>query len=205
MKFTNTTDYPDYFLRRVLSFCMKETGLKKKQLTEIHFGTKSRGLFKGTAWYSEVRIMINRHAHTWKLYRPYMRRGVPNWYETPEQCLVMLVAHELRHVRDQQDGSMNRRGRGGRRVNVELRAEHSGRSALVSFLKREEELLAEWNKPPKRKAAKPEVSLQEKRAANILALLDKWERKAKAAQKKVKAYRAKARYYERALAKRSDK
>lgn len=208
MDFNNSTTYPDYFLRRLLSFCMKETGVKKSQLRRIDFRKRTYGHRSGRCWWGrhERRILIKiQRDGDWPI-TPFYRRGIPNWECTPEQSIVMITAHELIHLRDGQDGSMKRLdSKGSRRANVERRAEHGARLVMIAFVERERELVNKWWDTPRKVAsvAIPNLTLQEKRAAKVATLLDKWERKAKAAQKKVKAYRAKARYYENALAKKA--
>lgn len=50
MKFRNTTDFPDYFLRRLVSFCCKELELPVRNVLAAQF-TKCRGLYRGRAWW----------------------------------------------------------------------------------------------------------------------------------------------------------
>ena len=57
MKLVNTTDYPDYFLRRMVSWCCKQIGYPVRSVKEAKFRNKT-GSFSGHA-YGSRRIVVS--------------------------------------------------------------------------------------------------------------------------------------------------
>ena len=190
MKLHNSTNYPDYFLRRMVSWCCKEIGLPVRHIREAKFRKggpcHSRGTSaSGRAWRRRF-VVTHGYADGDDLEKLVMND------------LVRTDAHELVHVFLFREGSNTRRsGNGGgseRETNVYMRRVYS------AFEIKRDELLAAWNQPPKQRPATPKPTVQEKRAKAVSEALARWQRKLKLAQTKVKQYRSKARYYEKALA-----
>lgn len=61
MKLINTTDYPDYFLRRMVSWCCKEIGLPVRYVIEARFGV-SRSQRGGRAylWKRKIGVRVGK-------------------------------------------------------------------------------------------------------------------------------------------------
>lgn len=62
MKFKNTTDFDDHFLRRMLSWVLQQHGLPAKRLWIVQF-LNTRHAFRGTAWRSG-RMIVRIGAET---------------------------------------------------------------------------------------------------------------------------------------------
>lgn len=185
MKIQNTTDFQTTFLRRMVSWCCKQLDLPVRRVRKVTFRNRTTTQYSGHAWFSG-RIVVSIGT----------AKVIPNI----EQRLIYLVhitAHELAHIMQGREGSKTRRGGGW--GGSEKRTEKLALQCLDAFKENRERLLADWSKERKR-AEKPETTLQEKRAAEIEKKLAQWQRKLKLAQTKVKQYKRKARYYERAMA-----
>jgi len=112
--------------------------------------------------------------------------------------LVSTTAHELVHLWFYHQVSMTRRGR--RSGGSERETCWHERQVMKKFRASRDELLTAWGKEPMKRAVKPRVSLQEKRAQAARKKLAEWTRKQRLAATKVKQYKAKVRYYDRAMA-----
>jgi hypothetical protein len=72
--------------------------------------------------------------------------------------------------------------------------------AVEEFRKARVELLAAWSTPLAERAAKPQPTAVERRAAKVTSDLDRWQRKLKLAQTKIRKLKQRAKYYERRAA-----
>jgi hypothetical protein len=115
-------------------------------------------------------------------------------YRDRLEALVGVTGHELAHLQQYQEG--------GNRLINEKGARWEEVRVLEAFRADRENLLAEWSKGKPiecvRRKAKPVESAAD-RALKAEVMLEKWQRRLKLAQTKVKTYRRKVRYYERSL------
>lgn len=236
MKLHNTTDFPDYFLRRMVSWCCREIGLPVRYVQEATFRKGGRCHSRGTgasghAYLDSHRIVVT-HGCTEPHFVDYHQRNVAHVNKTcgtncrdpvnvggrvveREQATALLrqerikvaeyvldsllgtTAHELLHLWLYHQGSQTRRGEaaGG----SEQQTCWHGKRVMKKFRARRDELLAVWAQKPANRPAKVKASLQEKRATAARTKLAEWTRKQKLATTKVKQYKAKVRYYDKAL------
>ncbi len=198
MRLINTIDYPDYFLRRMVSWCCKELGLPGRYVREVAF-RNSRSAWGGMAYTNSRRVGVRIGAAS-HFPSKYRMRGTRKWFPIADrtEALVMVTAHELAHLLLRRLGNHSRRG--GGLAGSEHNTDWHERKVMEAFQLCRVELLTAWNEPPKPRAPHPKLSLQERRANNAMLLLAKWQLKLKLAQTKVKKYKAQVRYYDRALA-----
>lgn len=194
MKMRNTTDWPDYFLRRMLAWVCKQVQLPVRTLRQVEFGKRKRGCFNGRAWLRRIRVVIGP-ASCYPV-EPFHYPGRTNdQFLSPRmadqvEALVAVTAHEAQHVYGYHYGG----GRGERHTRGEERRVHA------LFVANKEALLAAWQAAPAERPAKKPQSAQEKRAAKVMADLERWQRKAKLAATKIRKLKRQAAYYDRALA-----
>ena len=198
MRLRNSTDWPDYFLRRMVAWCCGELGLPVRRLRNAQFRNRSTCNYSGHA-YSSMRIVCSVGPTSRFPTKPDNRDGMAGEIMADRtEALIAITAHELEHIRQYATG-LSRLIKG--------RTEATTRAAEVRVLRafraNREALMAEWSKEPAAKPQKPKASVQEKRAAKAQADLDRWQRKLKLAQTKIKKLKAKVRYYDRVAATRS--
>lgn len=185
MKLKNTTEWPDWFLRRMVAWCCRELGCSTAIIREAVFRNRKDRYTSGHAWWGGKRG----------------RFVVSSGLKSPVRLveLIKVTGHEVFHLKADQDGIRSRRfGRSS--GSSEHQTEWHERRIYEAFEANRESLLAEWNEPPAARAKKPKPSIVEQRAAKVQADLDRWTRKLKLAQTKCKKLKAKARYYERSAA-----
>lgn len=208
MRFKNTTDWPDYFIRRMLAWCVKELELPKDQLWHAHFGKRSRGCFNGRASICgrKIRVMIGP-AEAYPV-KGFLYPGrTDEAYRSPDYAdqiegLIGVTAHEITHLRQWVARKQSGRRTYERGLFNERATRYEERRVLALFQSQREALLAAWGKAQARAELKPKLTAVEKRAIKAQADLARWQRKLKLAQTKVKKLRAKAKYYERTAAMR---
>jgi len=197
VRLINTTSYPDYFLRRMISWCCKEIGYPIRQLQEAKFSRRTDGRTSGRAWWPSNRIHVSAGG-TFADWQKSKRRA---WYgeasaEAQERrrinALVHVTAHEIIHLWLHWTELKWKA--------QERKTEWHAKRVKEKFLANREALLAAWRKEPKRRPKKSPPTLQERRAVYAQKKLAEWTRKHKLAATKIKQYKAKVRYYERALA-----
>lgn len=171
MKLRNTTDWSDTFLRRMTAWCCRQIGMPVRRVGRIQFRRKRVG-YSGHCWWRSRRIVCSCN-------------NVSD--------LVAVTTHELFHQHAHDAGIATRRsGEGSSEPQTRWHEER----AREAFHADEARLLAEWNAEPKR-PAKPKPSVTEARAAKAVAALERWQRKLKLAQTKIRKLKARVRYYER--------
>lgn len=193
MRFRNSTDLADGFLRKLVSWCCKQIDLPLSAVHGCQF-THCAALYRGRAWSSgRILCRISKPGMPYDGSYPHTAkyRGLVN---TPTytvndrmEALVFLTAHELWHL-------------------VQYRRGHKAREAyndtvaigvLKTFRESRETLLADWTRERERK---PAVPLTERRAAKVAADLARWQRKAKLAATKIRKLKKKLAYYDRKAA-----
>jgi len=237
VKLINSTDYPDYFLRRMVSWCCREIGLPVRYVQEAAFRKGGRWHSRrtgasGHAYLGSHRIVVT-HGCTEPHFVDYHQRNVTHINKTygtncrdpvniggrvveREQATALLrqeriklaeyvldsllgtTAHELVHLWLYRQRSQTRRG-GGQGGSEQQTVWHEKR-VMEKFEARRDELLAAWGQEPAKRPVKAKPSLREKRASAAQKKLAEWMRKQKLATTKVKQYKAKVRYYDRAMA-----
>ena len=209
MKLTNTTDWPDWFLRRMMAWSCKEIGLPVREVRQAQFGKRRRGAFNGHARTSGlIRVVIGPNESFPTL--PYLYPGrtseafLSPGYADAIEALIGVTAHELTHLRTYTQfryKPMIRKLRRG--IHSERPTRFEERRVIETFRANRDALLAEWSAPPAAKPRKPRPSRQEQNEAKARKLLAAWERKSKLARTKVAIYRRKVRRYDRIAAVRS--
>ena len=190
MRLKNTTKFPTHFLCRLVSWCCKQVDLPAKQCRQAAF--LNWKCWRGTAWSRHFIVRVGRDA-AYPYTFQYKKNAPAITHADDIEHLVSLTAHELWHLVQY----MHRR-----RTN-EAQNERVALTVLNEFRLHRDELLAEWSDEPAQRKAKPKLSVVDRRAVKVQAALDRWTKKLKLAQTKVKKLKAKARYYERKMAARN--
>lgn len=207
MELKNTSCLPDHFVRAMIRWCCKQVGFPYKDISQVAFYTRNTQQL-GSACLGSRHIRIN--VPIWKLVgKGEASRFVPMPFgEIMElfrsgnptiQCklyeIVETMAHEIAHLYVYRNfGTAS-----------EQEADAQGVLIRDDFSEDADALLAAWSKEPARRESKPKPTAAERREQGNRELLSKWERKLKAAQNKVKKYRAKVRYYDRKRAAKKGK
>jgi hypothetical protein len=210
VKLTNTTDYPDRFLRRMVSWCCRQLDLPVKHVRAARFRNRSDGLTSGHAYPGARRFCIS-------LGRCYVWVGATTVTKTyPDRLktgntddLVRVTAHELAHLMLAREGSRTRVSRRYHSVSTggsEPQTRRHENYVIEAFKGRRGELLAEWGReaPQEGPSATPEATpapavpdYVRRRAAKAASYLERWKRRLKVAQTKVRKYRKQVAYYEK--------
>lgn len=197
-KWKNTTDWSDRYLRRMLSWVCKELELPRTFIRRVEFGNRKTATWSG--WASDsgrILVRIGPASHFPRksnVFRDGFTAGV---IADRVEALVYVTAHEAAHCDNARRGNRSR-GNGRSRSNCGSERLTDGMAVRVLKVFREKraELTAAWDKAPEREA-KPVESVIAKRAAHAADMVKKWERRAKAARTKLKAWQRKVAYYER--------
>jgi hypothetical protein len=199
MKLRNSTDWPDYFLRRMVAWCCRQVDYKPSRVREAQFRNRTKRSYSGHA-YGSRRIVASVGPDSRFPLKADDRPGMGNAAIADRlEALIVITAHELTHLH-QYDGRIGKLKSNGQ---TEADARWHSIKALESFRVNREALLAEWSLPLAERPAKPSTSVQEKRAAKAQADLDRWQRKLKLAQTKIRKLKQRVRYYDRVAASRS--
>ncbi len=218
MKLKNSTDWPDYFLRRMVAWCCREVGLPASVVHRIAFGNRSRGAYSGHAWQS-MRVHVSIGPESCYPTTGHLYPGCTSEaYRAPAlqdrvEGLVAVTAHELTHLRDYHDHRERQRARNEllragnfpqplvkRRRSGERHTMHEERRVIELFRAQRDSLLAAWSEAPTERAVKPVATIQEKRATKAQSDLERWQRKLKLAQTKCRKLKQRVAYYEKSLA-----
>ena len=192
MQWKNRTDWPDYFLQRMLRWVCGQLNYPYHELRRVDFGKRSTCCYSGRAWWGRERILV--------------RIGPPSKFPVPAdhrpgyggmvlvddvEALVKVTAHEIQHLmqsREKRIADLQRRRK------VEFDARWSALMVLTEFRDERAWLMRVWSKPP---VTVSQPTKRECNAAKAAAALDRWQRKLKLAQTKVRKYRAAVRRYEK--------
>ena len=204
MNFKNSTEFPDYLLRRMFSWVCKQVEVPLKEIRDVNFTKTNTYSFKGQQCGRNGLMRIGKV----ELFpRAYNRKdtGMPLWFEDRIDALVYLTGHEVCHI----EQYLRLRGKNIKRyASRESEAQRTGRDVLVTFLKQKEFLMAQWGAVDLRtvKPSAPKPSIQEKRAKVAQESLERWEKEyqrrvkyAKQAQDKMKEWQKKVKYYDKQL------
>lgn len=196
MKLRNTTDFPDYFLRRLVSWCCRELELPASKVRQVTFAN-SRGAYGGCAYLGNLSVGVRIGPPGYfpcKTAKHY--DGLQETLVDRTEGLVAVTAHELAHLEQYRRRTTTRRGGFG---GSERLTDAMAFRCLRAFREQRDSLLAEWSEPPAVRPAKPKPSVVEQRAAKIDADLARWNRKLKLAQTKIRKLKKRAAYYSRKL------
>lgn len=201
MKLKNTTDFPDYFLRRMVSWCCKQLDYSSRNISEAQFRNRSDSCASGCA-YGSQRFVVSIGNITWindgTGDGSRTKRARRTIYERAND-LVRVTAHEIFHLKAHREG-INSRNYGRSSGSSERQTCWHEQKILEAFKTNRESLMDKWLKPPVARTQRPRKTLQEQRAEKANNSLIRWQRKLKLAQTKVKQYKQKVRYYEKAIA-----
>jgi hypothetical protein len=196
MNLINSTDYSDQFLKKMLKWICRQLveslPVNPKpdlfgQLHKVRF-TNFYGTSRGRAWPHRIFIRIGSEnkfpAAEWFYHKSKVEAR-------PDRIcgLIGTTAHELSHVLDYVQY------RDMRRKYFENRAVWRGNDVVKKFLTDREALIEHWSRERKT-VQKPVLSLQDQRFNKIQISLDRWQRKMKLAQTKIRKLKARAHYYE---------
>lgn len=197
----NSTDWPNYFLRRMVSWVCKELQYPRSHLVDVEFGNRTNCAFSGRAWgnklWGQILVRIgpaDRFPVQSKTYRDSFTVGE---IKDRMEALIEVTAHELAHCDNDRRGNKSR-GRYEKTGNTggsERLTDAMSKQVLKAFREKREELLEEWSKEPARKAKAKKVSPVEKRANNAFAKVKEWESKLKRAKTTLAKWKRKAKYY----------
>ncbi len=194
MQLINSTDYPDYFLKRMVSWCCKQLDLPIRCVREAAFRNTAK-TWGGIAYRSyRIGVRIGSADHYPTNYR--MRStGKMIGLSDRLEGLLMATAHELAHLMYMRNGNKSRRsgGNGGSEHNTDWQVQQ----VMQVFRSQRNELVTAWNCPLKECTAKPKLSVRQRRAATAQTYLAKWQRKLKLAKTKIRKYKQRVRYYEK--------
>ncbi len=198
MDIKNSTDWPNFFLRRLVSWCCKQSGLPVSKMQLANFRKRNEG-YSGHAW-SSMRIVCSvgyRGFPTEPDNRPGLQGEI---FHDRIEALVAVTAHEIEHCCQYHEGRSHKLKQSG---STETATRVHEVRCLRLFRENRKELLAEWSEPPKHKPKRPATSRQVLNEQRARALLKIWMTKKKLADTKVNNYRTRVRYYERIAAKRA--
>jgi hypothetical protein len=203
MKLTNTTRWPDRFLRRLISWCCRELELPVRQIIGARFGKRRGGRWSGRAFGTRRILVRIGDAVTYPTASVYTQQhgAVVFTADDPHELLIKITAHELAHCK-----YPPRSSRRGYEQSIDAHAFH----VLRAFREQRAELLALWNAgsvatapagavesaAARQAVAKRKPHIVTKRAAKAAADLARWERKFKLAKTKLRKLRARVKYYE---------
>lgn len=198
--FKNSTDWPDWFLRRMLSWVCKEVDCEGGAgiIQSVNFRNRSRRSLSGHASYDGEIVVSVGPAKAFPAKSRTFRDGFTVGVLADRvEALIVVTAHEVAHVDFGRRGNKTR-GRGGW-GGSERATDGRAKSVLNAFREQREALLAEWSEAPKyaRPKDKPQGSVVAKRAAHAEAMAEKWRRKLKSARTHLKKWEQKAAYYRR--------
>jgi hypothetical protein len=205
MKLKNTTDLPDRFLRRLISWCCRQYKMPVRSIRAARFTKMNVCRYSGHCWYGggggRILIRWRDSDQGYPLDGKYPgRKNAPSFpIENRWDGLVHIVAHEIAHISRHRDGGSQR----------EARIDGLALPLLRAFQANRDGWLAAWGLTPAEQPATipipaaPRMTRAERNEANARAKLAEWESKLARAKTFVRKYRAKVRRYDRIAAKRS--
>lgn len=202
MKLVNTLDWPDRFIRRMVSWCCRELGLPVRYIREAQFRNTSNA-WGGLCYGRRIGVRVGNASH-FPCKSKRHRNGLQIELADRTETLVYITAHELAHSANRRDRAAGRRGGWG---GTEQYTDTLALKVLEAFRANRPALLAAWGDGPEAAPATPVTpprmaAVIEQREAKARAAMERWERKLKLAKTKLAKYRAKVKYYERRAANR---
>lgn len=150
MELENTTDYQDYFLRRMVAWVCRQCGHRVKDIRRARFKHARRG-FSGRAYGGPHGGFFTARIAKPGQWQPFTdtRHGVVIPLPTREHALVAIAAHEINHLNQFRDGRMEALRRRGSEA-VERDCFNREARVVREFDADRDALLAQWNQPPTR-------------------------------------------------------
>lgn len=194
MTLHNKTEWPDWFLRRLLAFCCRELGYPVRRLQAAEFTATRRGQsYRGRAWGRHILVRVGPASFFPLTGNSRGTKMLPPFTIADRvECLVLVTAHELAHCRS----FWRPREYGNGEGVIDLAA----RRVVERFRVDRERLMAAWEKPPSTRAAKPKPSEQERELAHAEKMARAWEKKLSLARTKAVKYRRRLLYLQRKAA-----
>lgn len=202
MKIINSTDWPVWFLRRMVAWCCGELGIKVKKIQRFKLRNRSDGFSSGHCYSGYGLICVSLGVVNWTTalgVSKTLKRGDEYRRRTVDD-LVRVTAHEVAHRMQHIEGSRTRVSRrygsassGGSEPATKFHED----LVMKAWDDKKETLYPQWMQPPARQA-KSTINIIDARAAKAQADLAKWTRKLKLAQAKVKKLKVRVRYYAKA-------
>jgi len=189
MKIRNSTPWPEFFLRRMTTWCAQQLDFSTKRV-KLAFFRNSRSAWSGGAhWPSAITVCVGSASH----FPTNTVRG--DHFGDREDCLVEVTAHELAHLAQGSENVHTRRrgGWGGSENGTEALA----RPILAKFKQERAALLPQWLIPPVCALRAAPMPLAKRREAKAKGDLARWQTRLKLAQTKVRKLKTRVRYYER--------
>jgi hypothetical protein len=200
MNLTNSTEYPDYMIRRMVSWTCRELGMPAKAIRTATFGN-ARNFFQGWARLHTGNIWVRVSARPTSVWpHEYKGRfGLPGFLIADRlECFVLLTAHECEHIHQHIRGAGQTSDENS--VRIERLCDIAMARVLDTFRANRAELESQWRAEPVREsraALRAPASIVETRAAHAAAMLDKWERKLARAKTAVAKWNRTVKYYEK--------
>ena len=196
LEIVNTTNWTDAFLRRLVAWCCRQSGLPVSTLRRATFKNKPRS-YRGFACGRRIQCSIGLAGFP---NSPDNRPGMQGEVMADRmEALVAITAHEVEHICQHAEGRLATLHKN--RSTERITRVHEVR-CLRLFRANREALLAKWSKESTRKPVR-KLTVSEKNEANARKRFEQWERRAASAQRMVKKYRERVRYYDRKAAKRA--
>lgn len=195
MKIRNSTNYPDYMLRRMVGWCCQQIGMPVNSIALAVF-RNSRSSWGGCArsWRKQISVCVHPSERIWPQSCSTHEPG--EVFGSRVECLVAVTAHEAYHIAANlvDTHKQRTRGKGLRYQSSERTTCKEEMRVLRLFRENCVVLLTEWLQPP---MTDGEKVITDKRADKAKADLLRWQRKFKLAQTKVRKLKARVAYYER--------
>ena len=189
MKLKNTTHWPEWYLRRAVSWACRQVGLPPSKLKLAEFGVRSDEYVNGVAWMTDrrIRVVVGKNTTTGELSARFGSDGLA--YNDKTEAMIAILAHEVEHIHQGYDNAYRPR-------RVEPGADREMERVLGLFRANRAALEAEWMRKPERVAAlSSKPSLVEKRAAHASKMLAEWDRKLATAKRTRAKWAKKVKYY----------
>lgn len=154
----------------------------------------SKASYGGAAYYCQGRIVVCiGHASRFPTCSRTHRNGHKQSLADRLEALVWVTAHEAAHVLQRRVRTRQSGSGGG----SEIATEWLATPVVEQFRKMRDSLLEQWNAAPAVALRAPQPNAVERRAVKARLDLERWQRKLKLAQTKVRKLKTRVRYYER--------
>lgn len=195
MKLKNTTDWPDHFVRRLVSWCCKQLDTSPKKISSFKLRNRNDGFTSGHCYSGWGQICVSLGVVNLAGGQTLVSGDV--YRARTLNDLVKVTAHEIAHrmlhivgvrtrISRRYHGSVNPGG-------SEAQTRWHEQKVYEAFDADRVALLEAWMRPVAR--ARVEVSAVDRRAAKATADLERWQRKLRLAQTKVSKLKKRVRYY----------
>lgn len=192
MKLKNSLEFPDYTLRRLVTWCCKQLDMPVRGVKSATFRRSTKS-FSGRArcWRGEIIVRLGEARH-------FPNSGsygiTAGGFADRIEGLIGVTAHEVAHLYQHHELRNNanapRRGVGRERSTI-----WHEQLCLEAFRSSRTSLLAEWMDAPPQAVAESQPSLIDRRAIKAQRMLAAWQRRLKLAKGKVQKYQRRVKYY----------